>query len=236
MTLPGFETATEDEPPADPTGSLGLSGRLSVVAGKPLIVDLIRKGWRWALVGAVLMTLFLALLNIWPRSPHQIQVDHTLPPGAHDDLMVVEAPDSLGVRVGDLAQRWNEVEVPPRISRGLIRSPETGRFDGFSYRFSNSSMLAGAYDKSNDFLYALMASTWLSDENAHRMTIHLCHVVSPFSQECIDAYFREGLARMELEEYRDLQHRSEWTVGENLWRLTIADNIQTIRVLGPGAD
>lgn len=233
MTLPGLEA--DAEPPVDPADSLGLSGRWSVTSGEFTVIDLIKVGGKWlALFGVVVVTMITVVL-FWPTSTPVVQVDRTLPPGAHDDLEVVVAPDSLGVKLGDLTQTWNEVEAPPRISGGLIRSPETGRFDSFTYRFNTSSLIAGAYDKSNEYLYALMVSTWISDENATRMSIHLCHVVSPFSQECIDAYYEQGLGRQPIDQYRDVEHRAEWTVGESRWRLSIVDNIQTIRVLSPGA-
>lgn len=233
MTLPGLETDTES--PVDPADSFGLSGRWAVVSGEPTVIDLIKRGGKWAALAGVVVASMITVAVFWPTSTPKVQVDNTLPPGAQDNLIATVAADSLQVELGDLTERWNEVEVPPRINSGLIRSPEAGQFDSFTYRFNTSSLIAGAYDKSNEFVYALMVSTWLSDENATRMSIHLCHVVAPYSQECIDAYFEQGLARQSIEQYRDVEHHTEWTAGDYRWRLTIVDNIQTIRVLSSGA-
>jgi hypothetical protein len=183
-------------------------------------------------LAAALIVGVMALIAAWPDDTSAPSPVRTLPPS---ELAEVTAPDSLGLKSADLPARWNEVDAPPPITGGLIRSLEIGKFDSFSYRFSDTSLLAGAYDPADDYVYALMASAWIGDESATRMGFHLCHLAQPFSQECIDDLVERGLAGKTLAEYTDLVHEAEWTLGENRWSLEIAENIATIRVLGPGA-
>jgi hypothetical protein len=67
------------------------------------------------------------------------------------------------------------------------------------------------------------------------MNLHLCYLLHPFSQDCIDGYFERGLAGKDLAFYTDGAQEAEWRIGEERWRLTIENNVQTIRVLSPEA-
>ncbi len=221
MTLPEEET-----PLIDP--SLGLGGKTAM---DDTLVQLIRRGGFWVVVGVGFLLVTLAVVAWWPSSgsptANTVAPLPTQPPPQAAD-------DSLGITLPELTARWNEASVPPLITKGVPRTPETGRFDAFSYRFNESSLLAGAYDDRTDDLYALLASSWISDENAHRLVIHLCHVAHPYSPDCLEEYFEHGLGGLTLEHYRDVAHNAEWQIEGIRWRLEIVDNIQSIRVIAPG--
>ena len=235
MTLPGFESETGAAP--GDTSRFGLSGRWSTVTMQQSDVDVIKRGWVWLAAGAGLSLALVALIALWPESEPRVIVEHTLPASAQDDIAAVIAPGSLAVKITQVSERWNEVDLPPQISSGFILHPEVGQFDSFTYRFNDSSLMAGAYDPSDEYVYAFMASSWLSDEAAPHISLHLCHLTQPYSQECIDAFHQVGLGGQPLASYADLEtpYETEWTLGEHTWRLEIAENVQTIRVLGPGA-
>jgi hypothetical protein len=60
-------------------------------------------------------------------------------------------------------------------------------------------------------------------------------MVAPYSQECVDSYFEEGLGETPLDELEG-PYRSEWKVADHTWRLEIEENLLTIRVFGADAD
>jgi hypothetical protein len=233
MTLPGLENDAGTAP--GDTGPFGLSGRWSMVTLEPSDLAVMKRAGGWLVLAIGLGLAAITLISVWPSTGPEASAEHTLPPAAEAEIAASIAPGSLGVKLADVAERWNEVALPPRITGGFLRNPESGQFDSFTYRFNQSSLLAGAYDPINDYVYAVMASSWLSDESAARLNQHVCHLVSPYSQECLDAFAIKGLVGQPLESYRDLEHQTEWTIGEQVWRLHIVDNIQTIRVVGPGA-
>lgn len=231
MTLPGFDEDTGAVEEFDSNG-LGLGGKASVVSGAPALVDLIRKGGVWVVLGLGFALVAMLVVSWWPRSATVSNAGTLAPlptqPGPSS------AEDSLGIKLSELSGRWNEAAVPPSINKGIPRTPEAGRFDAFTYRFNQSSLLAGAYDDRTEDLYALLASSWISDEHAHRLVIHLCHVAHPYSQACLDEYFEHGLGGKTLEDFRDVPHRAEWELDGIRWRLEISENIQNIRVIAPG--
>jgi hypothetical protein len=230
ITLPGFESDAGVAP--SDGGRFGLSGRWSTTHLGSSEVDIIKRGSGWMALAVALVIGVVLLVAALPDSAPAPSPEHTLPPSEVAEML---APDSLGIKSTDLAAIWNEVDAPPRITGGLIRSPEIGKFDSFSYRFNETSLFAGAYDPTDDYVYALMASSWIGDDSASRLGLHLCHLVQPYSQECIDTFFEVGMDGKTLDAYADLEHQSEWELGEHQWRLTIADNVATIRVLAPGA-
>ena len=233
MTLPGFESDAGAAP--GDNARFGLSGRWSMVTLKPADLAVMKRAGGWLVLAIGLGLAVITLISLWPSTVPEASVEHTLPPAAEAEIAASIAPGSLGVKLAYVAERWNEVALPPPITGGFIRNPESGQFDSFTYRFNQSSLLAGAYDPANDYVYAVMTSSWLSDESATRLSQHVCHLVNPYSQECLDDFAKKGLLGQPLESYRDLEHQTEWTIGEQVWRLHIVDNIQTIRVLGPGA-
>jgi hypothetical protein len=144
-------------------------------------------------------------------------------------------PGSLGIYMDQVAESWNTVETPPEIVKGLTRFSETGEYDTFVYRFGEWGRLAGAYDPANDMIYALMASGYLSKPATSQLYLHVCHLVAPYSPECIDSYHARGLDGKALTDYAGLPHQSEWTVGEHTWRLQIEGDLFTLRVFGADA-
>lgn len=220
-------TLSEEMQATDP--SLGLGGRAPM---DDTLVQVFKKAGIWGFVGLGFLLVIIAIVAWWPTSSGSSPTG-TLAP-LPSQPATGSATDSLGIPVSDLTARWNEAATPPAITKGIPRTPETGRFDAFSYRFNESSLVAGAYDDVTDDVYAILVSSWISDENAHRLVIHLCHVVHPYSQACLDEYFERGLGGLALEDYRDVQHTAQWQIEGVTWRLEIVDNIQHIRAIAPG--
>lgn len=146
-----------------------------------------------------------------------------------------EVPGSLDVYMDQVADLWNSVDSPPKIVRGLTRHNEIGEYDTFLYRFGEWGRIAGAFDPDNEVLYALLASGQFSGEATDQLYLHLCFMVAPFSQECIDSYQQIGLGGGSLDDFLDVTHEAEWTLGEHTWRLEIDQNVVTIRVYGADA-
>lgn len=211
---------------ADP--SLGLGGRTPL---DDTLVQLFKRAGGLGFLVLGFLLVIIAIVAWWPTNQVSAPVGTVAPLSTQP---AAAASDSLGISLPDLTARWNEASVPPTITKGIARTPETGRFDAFSYRFNDSSLVAGAYDDRTDDIYALLASSWISDEHAHRLVIHVCHVVHPYSQACLDEYFEHGLGGLTLEDYRDVEHRAEWTIDGVLWRLDIRENIQNIRAIASG--
>jgi hypothetical protein len=225
----------EQSPDTDvrPADQVGLGSKTAPVSTEPGLTGLMGKKLALVVSAVGFVVVGLVAYSVWPRTT-SVPSSGTIAPLPTQPTTL--ADDSLGLTVSQLRDRWNEVDSPPSMSRGIPRTPEVGRFDGFSYRFNQSSVLAGVYDDRSEALYALLVSTWISDENAHRMVIHLCHVVHPYSPECLEAYTWDGLDGATLEDFRDLSHRAAWRIGDIRWRLEIEDNIQHIRVIAPGAN
>ena len=148
---------------------------------------------------------------------------------------LAEVPDgSLGVRFSELADRWNALDKPPYLLKGMSTTPEPGQFDSFSYRFDEGSVLAGAYSPTDDFVYALMVRAGVQHEASATMYVHLCYLLYPGTQECFDSYVEEsGIFGKDREDLIGSDHFSSWQFDGNEWRLEIVDNVQTMRVLTP---
>lgn len=146
-----------------------------------------------------------------------------------------EIPDeSLGVRFAELPDRWNALDKPPYLLKGISTTPEPGPFDSFTYRFDGGSVLAGAYNPSDDFVYALMVRAGVQHEASQTMYVHLCYLLYPGTQECFDSYVKEsGIFGKDREDLIGSDHFSSWQFDGNEWLLEIVDNIQTMRVLSP---
>jgi hypothetical protein len=141
------------------------------------------------------------------------------------------APDSLGLLLTDLVGRWNEVEDPPTINGSVMTSPEPGRLDSFLHRFEGNAVLAGAYDPADGSVHALMARASLHDEAASGLFIHLCHVLQPGSQPCLDAFVEvTGTFGKPHSELAGTQTQLGWDLGGQAWELQIEDDVETIRV------
>jgi hypothetical protein len=141
------------------------------------------------------------------------------------------APDSMGVLLTDLPASWNEVADPPAITGGILTSPEPGRLDSFLYQFEGTAVLAGAYDPIDGSVHALMARVSVHDESASSLFIHLCHLLQPGSQACLDEFIRAtgtfGKPHIEL---AGTDLAMTWELEGQIWELEIADDIETIRV------
>ena len=143
--------------------------------------------------------------------------------------------DSLAISSSDIVSMWNGLEQSPAMEGGILRSPEPGPFDGFSHKFDEANLLAGAYDPKDDTVYALMTRTSLTHPDISNMYLHLCYMLHPFSEGCIDAYWEKGLNGKELGRFLEKDRTASWTFEGNEWRLEIVDGVQTLRVISPGS-
>lgn len=216
----------------------GLLGVLSWWVSLPAVLVLVTtvfEGWgKVTLAGGVVVALVLVadLALAAGDTPAPIEAATvTIPPT--DPYPPI--PGSLGIYMDQVPDLWNGVDAQPRINRGLTRHNEIGDYDTFIYRFDEWGRVAGAYDPDNDAIYALLVTGTFSGPATEDLYLHLCFMVAPYSPECIDSYYEEGLAGGSLEDFSDVSHNAEWTVGEGTWRLEIDQNVMTIRVYGPDA-
>ena len=209
-----------------------LSWLVSTIAILALGATLMQGG-RWVtMAGGVAVTaIMIGSLFVGGDNPSAVQspIDNAaLAPAAPAPAV----PGSLGINIDDLTDLWNTPAEPPNITRGFVHNTEPGQYDSFIYRFGDWGRLAGAYDPSTDVLFALLATGQFSHEATAQLYLHLCFVVHPYSQECIDSYFEQGLADGTLADFEDLGHQAEWQIDDQTWRLDIEGNVLTIRVLG----
>ena len=144
--------------------------------------------------------------------------------------------ESLGIRFDEVRELWNSVDQPPAIAQDLRRTLENGEFDSFRHGFDSSAELIGAYRDSDDYLTALVARASLDHPSVSALYLHMCHLVSPFSPECIDNYFNIGLGGRTLEDLAATGLSNSWDYQGNEWRVLIEGKLLTIRVLAPGTN
>ncbi len=144
-------------------------------------------------------------------------------------------PDSLGIRFDEVRELWNSAEQTLSISQPLRRMPESGEFDAFRHGFDSSAELIGALRDSDGYLIALMARASVEHPNVSTLYLQMCHVINPFSPECIDNYFTNGLGGQALEDLT-AGHSTSWTYEGNEWRVSIEGKLLTIRVLAPDSN
>lgn len=191
------------------------------------------RGGRWATLACALAVVVVVTASLWPRELTLADVGPAATSGQSQAASADDAPEgSLGIRLSELADLWNALDQPPTIGRGFSRSLDRGPLDGFVLRFDDGASLAGAYDPSDDYVYALWTSTRLEHEAISTMYLHLCFLLHPYSQDCIDTYWADGMDGKSPADYHDAQHSAEWQLGDETWRLAILGNIQEIRVLG----
>lgn len=194
-------------------------------------------GWqRVTSIGALVVAAFflagvVSTVTASPE-PQSVVVAPTNPPSAEADPSI---PGSLGIYMNQIPEMWNTVDEPPSINRGLIRQNEIGEYDTFVYRFGDGAQVAGAYDPDNDAVYALLVSGPFGNEATSQLYLHVCYMVAPFSQDCIDSYLENGLDGDTLEDFADATHEAEWELGDHTWRLQIGQNLLAIRVYGADA-
>ncbi|MEX0796669.1 MAG: hypothetical protein WD274_08245 [Acidimicrobiia bacterium] len=144
-------------------------------------------------------------------------------------------PDTLGIRFDEVHELWNSIEQAPSISQPLRRMPESGELDAFRHGFDTSAELIGALRDSDGYLVALMTRSSVEHPNVSTLYLHMCHVINPFSPECIDNYFATGLGGQTLEELAS-GHSTSWTYEGNEWRVSIEGKLLSIRVLAPDSN
>jgi hypothetical protein len=189
---------------------------------------------RWMAWGAVAFGVAFALANmaLSGQGAAANQSEAALSePGAG---VTAEPPEgSLGIRLDDLQQGWNALDQPPLITGGLTTTPESGPLHSFLYRFDGSALVAGAYSPSDEHVYALMVRAGIHHESISNMYIHVCYLLHPGSQGCLDAFVDEGdVFGKSMAEFAGLSHFATWEFEGREWRLEIENDVETIRVLG----
>jgi hypothetical protein len=194
------------------------------VAGWRRVFDQIPTIYRLAGAGAVLVLVIGFLLNGNGDAAGSVTADRAsnAPPPSSP------APESLGIFLDDLADGWNAVPEPPLINGGVMTSPEAGPLDSFLHNFDGSAVLAGAYDPSDGSVYALMARSGLHEELVSSLYVHVCYLLHPGSQKCLEAFVEE--TGMFGRAHADLAGAAEWEFEGQQWQLDIAGDVETIRV------
>jgi hypothetical protein len=209
----GLKTTVSEPDQIESSNRRRLPGLLAIIVGAVIVV------------GIVLASALGGVSN--PPSEQGAVVGDT-------DLAAPPAvPGSLGIKMSDLTELWNSLPQSPAITGGFVHNTEPGQYDSFIYRFGDWGRLAGAYDPSTDAVYALLATGQFSNRATAQLYLHLCFMLNPYSQECIDNYFEKGLDYGTLADFGDVPHQAEWQMDDRTWRLEIDGNVLTIRVLGP---
>jgi hypothetical protein len=190
--------------------------------------------YRAALVGAVLVL----VLGGFIASRSDASGTLAAAPGSQAATIPAVPPEeSIGITLSQLVEGWNAVEHPPTISRGITTSPEPGPLDSFLLRFNDSAFLAGAYDPATGYVSALMASASLHYEAVSNVYVHLCYLLHPGSQACLEAFIEEtGLFGSSPQDLIGTEQVADWQFEDRTWRFEIADDVETIRIqASPGA-
>jgi hypothetical protein len=197
------------------------------VAGWRRAFDQIPTIYRLAAVGAVLVLVVGFILNGNGDAAGSVTANRASNASAPSS----PAPESLGMVLVDLADGWNAVPDPPLIKGGVMTSPEAGPLDSFVYNFDGSAVLAGAYDPSSGSVYALMVRSGVHDESMSSLYVHLCYLLHPGSQECLEAFVEEtGMFGKAHADFADGERTAEWEFEGQHWQVAVADGIETIRV------
>jgi len=197
------------------------------VAGWLAMPEQIPTTYRAALVGAMLVLVVGAFIATRSDAAGTV----TAVPRSEVSTSTPPPGESLGLSMDELTKRWNQVEHPPRILGGIATSPEPGPLDGFLHRFNDSALLAGAYDPSNGYVYALMVTSSLHYESVPNLYVHLCYLLHPGSQGCLEVFIEEtGLFGETAADLIGTEHAATWDFEGHEWRFEIANDIETIRV------
>jgi hypothetical protein len=120
------------------------------------------------------------------------------------------------------------------IVTGVTTTPEAGPLDSFLYRFDGAALLAGAYNPTDGYVYALMAKIGIRHDAQSNIFVHLCYLLYPGTQKCLDQFMEEsGVYGKTPDELSESEPSTSWTFMGNEWRVQVVDDIETIRVLGP---
>ncbi len=150
---------------------------------------------------------------------------------------IVEEPlvGSLGIRLQEIEQAWNDAGIPPQIRGAFALTPEPGPLDTFLYRFDQGAVVAGAYEPGEGVVYALMLRVGLGHEAISDLNSHLCHLLHPYDQACLDAFADEtGVNGTSVSDFEGRDYAVEWSYEGNTWRLSISGDVETVRVIAPG--
>lgn len=196
------------------------------------LLDQLRQVPKPYLLGA-LVGLFLVFAALLETSGG---LGERVPAASSGPTLPTEPPeDSLGVRFDGLREGWNSLDLPPTIRRGISVTPEPGPLDGFSYRFDGAAVLAGGYDPSDGYVRALMVRAGLFHPSLGNLYVHLCHLLHPGDQECLETYIEEtGVYGPTATDFDGVDVSTEWTHQGNHWSFSLVDNVQTVRVRAPG--
>ncbi|MDP9494838.1 MAG: SHOCT domain-containing protein [Actinomycetota bacterium] len=190
----------------------------------------------WASIGCVLVVGVVVAMIISSGSADSVDPQALADSSAESlsDEPPTNPVGSLGVEFADLTEGWNALPDPPFILKGITTSPEVGALDSFVYRFDDAALLAGAYNPSDGFVYALMARVGIRHESRSNVSLHLCYLLYPGTQDCLDTYMEmSGVYGKTPEELAEADHFSSWVFLDNEWRVEVVNEIETIRVLGP---
>ena len=190
-------------------------------------LDQIRIIYRLAAGGAVLVLVIGVFLNGNVDAAGGVTADTASDASAPSS----PAPESLGIVLVDLADGWNAVPDPPLIKGSVMTSPEAGPLDSFVHNFDGSAVLAGAYDPSDGSVYPLMVRSGLHEESVSSLYVHLCYLLHPGLQECLEAFVDEtGMFGKAHADFAGAEQAAEWEHDGHLWQVGIAGDVETIRV------
>jgi hypothetical protein len=207
------------------------------IAAVVLLATTLIEGWRKVTLTGTAVMAIAVVVGVLGSA-----IDRS-PSGAPQPLATVPTtgtertapPGSLGLYMDEVTDRWNSIDGPPEIVRGLTRQTEIGEYHSFIYRFGDWGRLAGAYDPDDEAVHALLATGRLSEAPTSQMYLRLCFMVAPYSPDCLDAYHEQGLGGANVDNYLDTEYRAEWRVDGHTWRLVIERNVLTLRVFGADA-
>ncbi len=219
-----WEPPTAHAPPDDDEGQ-GLDDEQ--VAGWRGAFDQIPTIYRVAAGGAVLVLVIGFFLNGNGDAAGSVTADRASNASAPSS----PAPESLGIVLDGLADGWNAVPDAPLIKGRVMTSPEAGPLDSFVHNFDGSAVLAGAYNPNDGSVYALMARSGVHDESVSSIYVHLCYLLHPGSQECLEVFVEEtGMFGKAHADFAGAEQAAEWEYEGHLWQVGIASDVETIRV------
>jgi hypothetical protein len=190
---------------------------------------------RWMAWVGTGLGFFLAVAALTGPSPDPVAI---APLVTTPVVLVPKVPpeDSLGVRFDTLQAEWNSLELPPSVTDPIRPGSESGTLDSFLHRFDGSAVLAGAYDPETQYLYALLVRAGLNHDDVSNMYVHTCYLLHPGDQGCLDSYIdANGMFGKVPIDFLNTEHSATWVYEGNEWEMSIAENIQTIRIQSPGA-
>lgn len=207
---------------------------LSVVLGAMALRLTKSRDGRWMPWAGMALGALFTVINLM-SGPTEAPPVVALPESNADAVIEANPPDgSLGIRFDTLPEEWNAFGQPPFITTSIIRAPESAALDSFQYRFDSKTLVAGAYDPDDGYVYALLLRAGLNHESISQMYVRLCYLIHPGAQDCLNTFVEENnmFGKSPLD-FVGLVHDETWTFEGNEWNLTISHDVQTIRVSDP---